>query len=96
MYLDRSETNSAIRLEKVSETKAKLLSSKESNTAFYGYVRSKQKVRSHVAKLKKKDNTLTGSDEKATNELSSLNCARVMVMARRTSELCSGGLYVDL
>ena len=37
----------------------------------YVYVRSKQKVRSHVAQLIKKDNTLTGSDEEATNELSS-------------------------
>ena len=43
---------------------------KESNKAFYGYVRSKQKVRSHVAQLRKV-NTLTGSDEVAANELSS-------------------------
>ena len=38
-------------------------------TAFYGYVRSKQKVRSHVAQLRKKDNTLTGSDKEAANKL---------------------------
>ena len=47
------------------------LSFKKSNKAFYGYVTSKQKVHSHVAKLKKRDNTLTGSDEEAANELSS-------------------------
>ena len=69
--LVRNQVNSAIRSDKVSETKAKLLSFKESNRAFYGYVRSKQKVRSHVAQLRKKDNTLTGSDEEAANELSS-------------------------
>ena len=59
-----------MRADKVSETKAKLLSFKESNKTFYGYVRSKQKVRSHVAQLRTKDNTLTGSDEEAANELS--------------------------
>ena len=50
----------AICFDKVSETKAKLLSFKESNKAFYKHVRGKQKVRSHVAQLRKKDNTLTG------------------------------------
>ena len=69
--LVRNQANSAIRSDNVSETKAKLLSFKESNKAFYGYVRSKQKFRSHVAQLKKMDNTLTGSDEEAENELSS-------------------------
>ena len=38
------------------------------------FLRSKQKVHSHVAQLKKKDNTLTGSDEEAANELSSFFC----------------------
>ena len=33
------------------ETTAKLLSFKERNKAFYGYVRSKQKACSHVAQL---------------------------------------------
>ena len=49
-----------------------MLSFKESNKAFYGYVRSKQKMCSHVVQLRKKDHTLTaGSDEEAANELSS-------------------------
>ena len=69
--LVRNQVNSAIRSDKVSETKAKLLSFKESNQAFYGYVRNKQKVCSHVAQLRKNDNTLTSSDEEAANELSS-------------------------
>ena len=65
------QVNSAIRLDRVSEIKAKLLSFQERNNAFYGYVRSKQKVRSHATKLRKKGNTLAGSDEEAANELSS-------------------------
>ena len=55
--LVRNKVNSAIRSDKVSETKAKLLSFKESNKAFYGYVRSKQKGSSHAAQLRKKDTT---------------------------------------
>ena len=61
----------AIHWDKVSETQARLLSIKESNKAFYGYIRSKQKVCLHVAQLRKKDNNLTGSDKEAANELSS-------------------------
>ena len=72
--LVRNQVNSAIHSDKVSETKAKLLSFKESYKAFYGYIRSKQKVYSHVAQLRKKDNTLTGSDEEVANELSSSLC----------------------
>ena len=69
--LVRSLVNGAIHLDKVSETKAKLFCFKESNNAFYGYVRSKQKVRSHFVQLRKKDNILTDSHEEAANELSS-------------------------
>ena len=58
-------------MDKVSKTKAKLLSFQESNTALYGYVRSNQKVCPHIVQLRKKDNTLTGSDEEAANELPS-------------------------
>jgi hypothetical protein len=54
-------------LDKLSETKTKLLSFKESNKAFYGYVRRKQNRRSHAAQLRKKDNTLTGSDMEVAN-----------------------------
>ena len=49
--------------------KANLLPFKERYRAFYGNVRGMQKVRSHVAQLKIKDNTLTGKDEEVTNEL---------------------------
>ena len=69
--LVKNQINSAILSDKVSETKAKLLSFKESNKASYGYVRSKQNFRSHVAQFRKKDNTLTGNDEEAANKLSS-------------------------
>ena len=69
--LVRNQVNSAIRSNKVSETQAELSSFKKKTKAFYGYVRSKQKVHSHVAKLRKKDTTLIGSDEEAANELSS-------------------------
>ena len=70
--LVRNQISSAICLDKVSEIKAKLLPFKESNKARYGYVRSKQKVHSRVAQLRKKDNnTLTGSDKEAANEMTS-------------------------
>jgi len=51
--LVRNQVISAIRSDKVSETKAKLLSFKESNKTFYVHVRSEQKVHSHVAHYRK-------------------------------------------
>ena len=51
--LVRNKVNSALHSGKVSETKGKLLTFKESNKAFYGYVRSKQKVRLKGSPTKK-------------------------------------------
>ena len=55
----RNEVNRAIRREKEQDLNRKLATFKSNKKAFYGFVRSKQKVRHRITQLKTKQNTLT-------------------------------------
>jgi len=65
----RNKVNKMIKADKAKETLKLVTNFKESKKAFYGYVRSKQVVRTKIQQLRKRDDTMTQDDTEAAEEL---------------------------
>ena len=65
----RNKVDAAVRRDKRRHTEKLIENIKDNKKAFYGYVRSKQSVKVKVKQIKKKDGSMTSSDEQAAQEL---------------------------
>ena len=65
----RNEVNAAVRRDKRRHTEKLIENFKDNKKAFYGYVRSKQTIKVKVRQIRRKDGSMTNSDEQAAQEL---------------------------